>query len=33
MLEATLVRESKSNPWTIDESAILIVRPELPLVA
>ena len=33
MLEATLVRESKANPWTIDESAILIVMPQLPLVA
>lgn len=32
-LEATLVRESKGNPWTIDDSAILIARPELPLVA
>ena len=33
ILEATLVRESKPNPWTIDESAVLIVRQELPLVA
>lgn len=32
-LEATLVRESKGNPWTIDDSAILIAKPELPLVA
>lgn len=33
LLEATLARESKAHCWTIDESAILIVRPELPLVA
>lgn len=33
ILEATLVRESKAHCWTVDESAILIVRPELPLAA
>lgn len=33
MLEATLIRESKAHCWTVDDSAILSVRPELPLLA